>query len=235
MWTRAELKMRAKQKLSCAYWSIVGITFLANLVMGMFDIEIPADAMYEQRIIGEDIYLLLLMVNLAIAVGSLFLTIFVFNPLKVGLNRYYLNLETRSESWSDIFYPFKNHYWNVVGVVLLMNIKIFLWALLFIIPGFVKAYEYRMIPYLLAEDSSLKAGELFNATRNMMTGEKADAFVLDLSFLGWFILYLFTAGLLGLFFVEPYYNLTCTELYRALKDRVDYLFDDYRDTMDVIM
>ena len=33
-----------------------------------------------------------------------------------------------------------------------MNVKIFLWGLLFVIPGIVKSYEYKMVPYILAEN-----------------------------------------------------------------------------------
>ena len=61
----------------------------------------------------------------------------------------------------------------------------------------------------------------------MMKGNKWRAFVLDLSFILWYLLSGLTLGLLGLFFVHPYYEATNAELYQALKDAP--LDDDYED------
>lgn len=66
--------------------------------------------------------------------------------------------------------------------MLLKNIKIFLWTLLFVIPGIIKSYEYQMIPYLLAEDPSMSREEAFARSRHMTMHHKFDMFVLDLSF-----------------------------------------------------
>ena len=67
-----------------------------------------------------------------------------------------------------------------------------------------------------------------------MKGNKWRAFVLDLSFLLWYLLSALTLGLLGVFFVNPYYEGANAELYHALKaeresrddDRYDDLSDD---------
>ena len=77
----------------------------------------------------------------------------------------------------------------------LMDLKTLLWLFLFIVPGVIKAYEYSMIPYLLAENPNLSASEAFSLSKQMTTGQKADLFVLDLSFLGWIILGHFVAEL----------------------------------------
>ena len=92
----------------------------------------------------------------------------------------------------------------------------FLWSLLFIIPGIIKAYEYRLIPYLLAENPNMDMQEAFERSRTMMDGNKYDAFILDISFIGWIILSEVTRGILGIFYVNPYIQLTNTELYVAL-------------------
>ena len=51
----------------------------------------------------------------------------------------------------------------------------------------------------------------------MMTGQKWNAFVLDLSFLGWNILSAMTLGILGLFYVNPYQCQTNAALYEKLR------------------
>ena len=73
-----------------------------------------------------------------------------------------------------------------------------------------------MIPYLLAENPYMSTDEAFARSRSMMDGEKWNAFVLDLSFIGWNILSAFTLGLVGLFYVAPYQAYTDMELYVAL-------------------
>jgi uncharacterized membrane protein len=80
----------------------------------------------------------------------------------------------------------------------------------------VKAYEYRMIPYILAENPHMSKKEVFAASKSMMIGNKWKAFVLDLSFLGWHILSVFTVGILELFYVAPYMYATNAALYEAL-------------------
>ena len=59
--------------------------------------------------------------------------------------------------------------------------------------------------------------EVLALSKDMMRGQKWEAFVLDLSFLGWNILAVFTFGILNVFYVAPYQNLTNAALYEELK------------------
>ena len=61
-----------------------------------------------------------------------------------------------------------------------------------------------MIPYLLAEYPEMSMEEAFSRSREMMYGEKWNAFVLDLSFIPWFLLSGLTFGIVGIFYVNPY-------------------------------
>lgn len=92
-----------------------------------------------------------------------------------------------------------------------------LWSLLFVIPGIIKSYEYRMVPYLMADAPDLTRQEAFRISKDLMYGQKMNAFVLDLSFIGWQILSACTCGLLGVFYVNPYNNATNAELFLELK------------------
>ena len=106
------------------------------------------------------------------------------------------------------------------------DIFIFLWTLLLIVPGIVKSYEYRMVPYVLAENPDLSREEAFALSKRMMDGDKMNAFILDLSFIGWAILTILTFGLVGIFYYQPYLALTDAALYQTLKKKVDRFFDD---------
>jgi uncharacterized membrane protein len=86
-----------------------------------------------------------------------------------------------------------------------------------VIPGIVKAYEYRMIAYLMAENPNLGKEEAFAISKRMMYGNKWKAFVFDLSFIGWFILGALTGGIVAVFYVYPYYLQAAAMLYDAIK------------------
>ena len=100
-----------------------------------------------------------------------------------------------------------------------MDLKTLLRLFLFIVPVVNKAYEYHMIPYLLAENPNLSASEAFSLTKQTTTGQKADLFVLDLSLLGWIILGALCCGI-GLLFVQPYPEATKAEVYLILKQKI---------------
>lgn len=53
----------------------------------------------------------------------------------------------------------------------------------------------------------------------MMDGEKMNSFLLDLSFIGWFLLSVMTLFIAAVFWVNPYYDMTCTELFITLKEK----------------
>ena len=150
------------------------------------------------------------------ALAAILVQIFVLAPLEVGCKRWFLQNRTDKPNLSEILYAFKNGYLNVVKVMFCVNLFTFLWSLLLFIPGIIKSYEYRMIPYLLAENPEMDMHEAFMRSREMMTGNKWETFVLDLSFFGWTFLSAFTCGILGILYVFPYINLTNTELYVEL-------------------
>ncbi len=153
---------------------------------------------------------------------SLLLAIFLLQPLEVGCRKFYIDARNDDYNLSDMGEAFSENYTNIVKIMFLRSLYTFLWSLLFLIPGLVKSYEYRMIPYILAENPDISDRDAFLASRQMMMGSKFDAFVFDLSFLGWFLLDAITFGLLGIFYVNPYYFNACTELYAFVKAKPVY-------------
>lgn len=95
-------------------------------------------------------------------------------------------------------------------------IFLFLWDYT-IIGGFIKRYSYKMIPYIVAENPDIPHREAFLLSRQMMKGNKMRAFAFDLSFLGWYVLDLFTFGILRRAFLTPYMQTTEAELYVELR------------------
>lgn len=228
MWTRHELKTRAKEIMKTNYWNIVLVALLASIAGGSKAFNAGGAARNEdiQSNISsfgnmDPAILAAAMVGIAIVlmvatVVVIALKIFVLNPLEVSCCRFFIQNHARPANLSELSFGFKHNYMNIVKTMFLRDLFTFLWSLLFVIPGIIKSYEYRMIPYLLAEAPDMAAEETFARTKVMMTGDKANAFVLDLSFIGWEILGAMTCGILTLFYVNPYVQLTNCELYGAL-------------------
>lgn len=178
------------------------------------------DLLDEIGLTREEALAIVIFIVAIIAVISIIATVihlFLFAPLEVGCRRFYFkNLKEKAEL-KEVPFGYDNGYLRNVGTLFLRNLFIALWSLLFIIPGIVKSYEYRMIPYILAENPGITRKEAFAHSKMLMKGNKWSAFVLDLSFIGWWILSAFTCGILAIFYVSPYYNATCAALYDELE------------------
>lgn len=155
---------------------------------------------------------MLIVVALAIA-----LYVFIISPLEVGAQRFFVRNLNQPSEVKEVAFGYDNNYKEIVKTLFLRSLFIFLWSLLLIIPGIYKAYQYRMIPYLLAEDPAMTKDQAFAETKRMMDGQKWNTFVLDLSFIGWGILSALTLGILGVFYVGPYQAQTNAALYEKLR------------------
>ena len=102
-------------------------------------------------------------------------------------------------------------------LALLESLFIFLWSLLFIIPGIIAAYRYRMAIYLLLDHPEMGVTECLGESKRMMAGHKWELFMLDLSFIGWQILSSFPyIGYAVMVWAAPYMNTTYVLYYMAL-------------------
>ena len=227
MWTRAELKDNAKKFFKYNYWKMVlvslvlgfaggssggggaRVSFTKTYTYSLDDLSTPE---FMGFLVGFfSVFMIAMVIGMAVAV-------FLLYPLHVGAQRFFVVSHYQKAEPGELGYAFSNGYMNVVKTMFLRGLFTFLWTLLFIIPGIIKGYEYRMIPYILAENPGIDSREAFAVSKQMMDGNKWEAFVLDLSFIGWNILSAFTCGILAIFYVFPYVYMTGAELYVALKE-----------------
>ncbi len=237
MWTRSELKTKAKEALRLNYWKAVLVALICSFVSGgggggssSYSSSSDSSSSSSAGSLGslgqEDAAALLAIIGIVLVVVlvvlalSFALSAFLFMPLYVGCCRFFINCSNGNADLNDVTYVFSHSYLNVVKIMFLQSLYTFFWSLLFIIPGIVKGYEYHMIPYLLAEDPSLSKADAFRLTKEMMTGDKWNTFVLGLSFIGWELLSVITCCILFVFYVAPYEQLTFAELYKALKYKI---------------
>ena len=219
MFPRKEIKANARAALKANYWAVIGILFLGSILSGLVAgcATIPNSmAQISATMAGEVYYVpeTSVLTSVLYIVGVLLSIIF-----EVGIARFaYRVYRGDSPEIGDLFVAFKDgNFGRVLGGMLLVTIYTFLWALLFIIPGIIKGYQYSMMPYLLIDRPDLSIKECFAMSKKMTSGFKWSIFVLELSFIGWAILAVFTFGILDIFFVTPYMTLALGGAYDYLK------------------
>ena len=263
MWTRKELKERAKEALKRNYWKIVLVSLIGMLIGGGLgssgisgggsDIrDMASDNVKEHftehenddvdwegaEAVLDDIQMdirpqdivavaftvivVLIVTAIVLAIG-IALDVLLLNPVQVGINRFMVKSLDDTARIAEVGYTFDHNYKNGVKVMFFKDLYVVLWSLLFIVPGIYKAYQYRMVPYILGENPDMTYQEVLQRSKDMMDGQKWDAFVLDLSFILWHMLGGITCGLTEIFYVAPYVNLTDAALYSRLsrKDLAD--------------
>lgn len=241
MWTRGLLKGNAKNALRGRYWACFLACLLVSLLGGLssprLDLVMDVNNGFSARYgwgwhfdLGTSwltwlaLPFLLLVALLAAAVAIAF-SVFVAGPLSVGISRYMMENRFGYSPFETIFSVFRGPYLNVVKGILFTDLRIIGWSLLFVFPGIYKAYQYSLVPYLLAENPYMTPQRARELSAAMTEGEKWNIFVLDLSFIGWLFLALLGAGFvtlgafsgLGNYFVQPYMQATHAELYAALR------------------
>ena len=105
---------------------------------------------------------------------------------------------------------------KVILLQIVMGIFVFLWSLLFIIPGIIAGYRYRFALYNLCENPEMGVMEAIRLSKQQTMGFKLDLFVLDLTFIGWGILCGLTLGILSIW-IRPYIQQTDLAYFDAIR------------------
>ena len=145
-------------------------------------------------------------------------TILISGPLCYGLCLYFLDI-AKKDKRGDLDTVFKgfDHFGGALLLFFMRGLFTFLWSLLFIIPGIIKHYSYSMAMFIKVEHDEYDYDECITRSRKMMKGHKWDLFVLDLSFIGWYIVGALVFGI-GTLWVIPYHNAAYANFYLAIKD-----------------
>lgn len=235
MWTIAEMKAVGKGAFKKNYWPSVAAAFILGILTTGTSVAVnnktnsaatvdittsgaPADSIPPEQ--AALIFAGVLSAVIVIFIVSFLLRIFLFNPLEVGCFRFFnKNVENPPAPLAIIGEGF-NDYGRVFITMLLRDLFIFLWTLLLIIPGFMKAYSYRLVPYIVKDNPELTPQEVLDLSTRMMAGNRWQAFLLDLSFIGWILLGVVTLNLGNIFWTNPYMQNTSAALYLKLKEQM---------------
>ena len=217
MFDRKVLKANGKAAFKSNYWYAVLWAFVLSLLTAGGAYSTSANTSYQND--GSGIHLAIAGIGLGITLVVVVIRLVVGCPYRVGYARWRIGCAEGRAQNADIGYAFNGgRIGGAIAGIFFTDLIIFLWSLLFVIPGIVAAYKYRLVPYLMAENENMTGKEARARSAEMMKGKKAAAFFLDLSFIGWILLSILTCGILAIFWVAPYINATECELYRFLRD-----------------
>ena len=135
--------------------------------------------------------------------------------IQLGYAQYLLNQHDRKAfQISDLFSKF-DYFGAGFCQNFLRGLYVFLWSLLFVIPGVVAQYRYAMTPFIMAEHPELTASEAIRASKKMMDGNKWALYCLDFTFFGWALLCSLTRNI-GNLWLNPYRNAAYAAFYRRV-------------------
>ena len=234
MWTRSELKQRGKLAFKANYWKCVLVSLILVILTGASSGGSAAGNSDEEGnslmnalqtasqqtgiSVGAIVGIVFGVIGVAFVIG-LVISILVKNPFIVGCRSFYLNNSDAPANFGQIAAGFsKFGYGRVILTMFLRDLFIGIGFFLLIVPGVILTYSYRLVPYILAENPEISGMDALKKSADMMRGQKWNAFVLDLSFIGWMLLTIITCGIVGIFYVDPYVHATDAELYKAIRD-----------------
>ncbi len=138
--------------------------------------------------------------------------------LMFGLNRIFLQLLRGQKDKVDIGDLFcgSEYFGDLLVLNLLQGLFIFLWTLLFIIPGIVKSYAYSMAFYIKNDHPEYNWKQCLDESQRYMKGYKWQLFCLDFSFVGWTIVGMLCC-FVGVLWVAPYQYAARANFYENLR------------------
>lgn len=200
---RSELKTKAKESLKGHYWESIKVFLLYMLIC--FGITIVTSVI--AGIFKEN--------ELLTAILG-FIPSFIVIGLYGGFYSFFLKISRNEEVSCTELFKQKNLFWISIGVSLVASIFSALGMFLFIIPGIIIALNYAMVYFVIVDNPKMGVMEALGTSKKIMNGHKWEYFVLNLSFIGWYILCYLTFGLLILW-LAPYMVVTTANFYNKIK------------------
>lgn len=198
--SRGELKEKAKRSLHGRYGETTKLLlmyFLINIGVGF-------------------IFAFLSFNEVSSSVLSEIVTLVIAGLLNFGYYSFFLKISRDEEVTYNELFKRTDLFLPCIAIMVLTGIFTFLWSLLFIIPGIIAAISYSMVYFVALDNPELKAMDVIKKSKEIMNGHKMDYFILELSFIGWSILSVFTFGILMIWLV-PYMQVTYANFYNEIK------------------
>ena len=213
----------------------VSIVFIViTTVMSELEFRLPGINDAYQRALdqimkGELPGLRLFYINFRPAGVSLaFLLILLYPVVETGMMSYCMKMTGGvAGDYRDLLDGFL-FFGKILLIFIVSTVLTALWSMLFFFPGIVAHYRYRQAYYILLETPDKTAMQCIRESKRLMRGNKLDLFLLDLSFIGWYLLDLLVVLLIpspvSLPFISiwltPYMGLSRAAYYRHIVSKL---------------
>lgn len=185
-----------------------------NVLVILINVLIAGGVQVIVRVSNQEAFLMMFMLLVSIAV-----TILLTNIVAMGsATWFHRSIKTEGLKMEEMFWTFKEDYGGNVLMMFLISLYTALWSMLFVVPGIVKGYSYSLAMYIKSENPQISASQAIELSKKMTNGRKMDLFVLDLSYIGWFMLSGITFNILGILYVLPYYQAAKAFAYEEIKE-----------------
>ena len=215
-----EYRARARESLNGNWGQAIGVTLVAG-VLGAAVVGGGVSINLDEEIVHLLPDALLILLSSLASISSVLgiAQLVIGGTVQLGYSQYLLKLHDKQPAeFKDLFSQFER-FGQGFAQTFLRGLYVFLWSLLFVIPGIVKGYAYAMTPFIMADHPELSANEAITLSKDMMKGYKGELFLLDLSFIGWDLLCLLTLNL-GQIALAPYRNAAYAAFYRSFQKTI---------------
>lgn len=198
------MKIRARQLMKWAVPNVVAISFWFILL----------------QTIGMIMFFVFFGRGIATVLSCICLI--VINIVGVGYKKNMLSISReQTGAYRNLFFGFSKNIIQISFAFIVNLLGITIGYCLFFIPGIILFYRWRFVYYVLA-DEECTAIQAFKKSMELTKKHCMDIFMMDVSFIGWYLLNMFTLGLGGIY-VNPYINITFAEYYDYLKGQKEFL------------
>lgn len=240
MWNIADIKAKGREAFKLNYWPCVIVSAIYTLLLGgnaargtsslrpdttALDVQVNGQTLESatQGMSNEQVAAIagVTFVALLFALGVAFLVkAFLINPVEVGANRFFKNNIHDQTTGVGVITEGFSDFGRTFLTLLLRDLFIGLGCVVFVIPGLVLMYAFRMVPFIVKDNPELGPMDVLKRSYQMMQGSKWQSFLLDLSFIGWYLVGIVTFGLGMIFWTSPYTMSANAALYEELKGNV---------------
>ncbi|PLT33473.1 hypothetical protein CUU64_14285 [Bacillus sp. V5-8f] len=206
------VKKKALSALHGKWGKGVLLTFILFFITAIVPaiIEIMVSGGFSNWLSQERVPVAADVINIVIAI--------ILIPLSVSAYWFFLSIARMERPLvSEVFGVYKDGKASLqlILVSLLMGIFVFLWSLLLIIPGIIKSLSYSQTFFIMRDHPEYSPLQAISESKRRMKGFKWKYFLMNLSFIGWGILCVFTMGI-GFLWLAPYISTSMAAFYNEL-------------------
>lgn len=215
----SDFRKKARSALSGNWGKAVAVGLVASLLAGGIAVPNTGGSGAEGYLSFSGHNAMITFSTVAVVMGLLSLVL--GGAVNLGWCRFHTNLvkDTEDAQFSDLFAHF-DRLGRGFAMNFVLSLFIILWSLLFLIPGIIAAYNYSMVPYLMAEFPDLELMDAIRESKRLMKGNKWRLFCLQMSFFGWALLCVLTLGI-GNLWLTPYMRTAEAAFYMHVTGRLD--------------